>query len=321
MLHTKKLNLNFWREAVQAVAHLLNRTASRTRSYKSSYKLWIRRVLIMSNLCIFGCTTYVHIRIRSAPTYLQDYVGLSTFVNLASSQYIPDDSNTYEEALTSLKAVEWKKAIEAKHKSLLKNETLHLVFLPPDQKPMHCKWIYTIKTHSNGSIAKFKSRLVMKGYTQQFGVDYDQMFSPLIKYESIQTVLAIAAQQCMPITQFDIQTSFLYGSLDTKIYMQHLEGFEIMSQNNPQKVCLLLKSLYGLKQSEQIGNQKFHKLPMKFNLEPREVDLNIYIFEVRAVAHRDSLCGRQLSHLLFNGLVRGPRAPYGITVWYYSLRC
>lgn len=75
--------------------------------------------------------------------------------------------------------------MEAEHESLLKNETWRLISLLPDRKLIRCKWVYMIETHSDGSVAKFKARLIAKGCTQQFGIDYDQMFSSMVKYESI----------------------------------------------------------------------------------------------------------------------------------------
>ena len=143
----------------------------------------------------------------------------SSFAGLASSSHIPDDPDTYAEALASPEVSEWRSAMEVEYPSLIKNGTWSLVPLPHDRSPVKCKWVYRVKTNSDGSVAKFKARLVAKGYAQQHGIDYDQTFSPVVKYESICTVLAIAAQQQMDIVQFDIQTAFLHGLLDTVIYM------------------------------------------------------------------------------------------------------
>ena len=135
--------------------------------------------------------------------------------------------------------------------------------LPPGQKAVPCKWVYKVKTNSNGSIAKFKARLIAKGFTQTKGIDYDQTFSHVVKYESIRTMLAIAAQQGMQLTQFDVQTAYLNGLVDFKIYMLQPPSFEITSidginSEGATLVCLLLRSLYGLKQSNRIWNFTFH---------------------------------------------------------------
>ena len=84
--------------------------------------------------------------------------------------------------------------MEAEYSSLIKNGTWSLVPLIYNQKPVKYKWVYRVKTNSDGYVAKFKARLVAKGYTQQHGVDYDQTFSLVVEYESIRTMLAIAAQ-------------------------------------------------------------------------------------------------------------------------------
>lgn len=148
--------------------------------------------------------------------------------------------------------------------------------LPSDRKPVRCKWVYQKMTNLDGSIVKFKSRLVAKRYTQQHGIDYDWTFSPVVKYESIRTVLAIAVQQYMSMVQFDIQSAFLHGSLDTEIYMQQPPSFEVGSQHPP-RVFQLLKSLYGLKQSGRIWNQTFHDFLMRLDLESTEADPCVYI--------------------------------------------
>jgi hypothetical protein len=120
---------------------------------------------------------------------------------------------------------------------------------------------------------------VAQGCTQTQGIDYDQTFSPVVKYESIRSVLALAAQSRMHIIQFDIQITFLHGLIDTVMYMVQLPGFEIAGEGgdtNP-PVCLILKSLYGFKQLGRIWNKFFDEFLIKFDLEPTEADPYVYI--------------------------------------------
>jgi hypothetical protein len=136
---------------------------------------------------------------------------------------------------------------EAKYNYLLKNNTRRLVPLPHDRKPAKCKWVYKVKTHFDGFVAKFKAHIMAKGYTHQHGVDCNQAFNPIVKYESIKTVLVIVAQQKMEIVQFIIQTTFIHGFLDIVNYMVQPQGFEVTNSIDSQLVCLSLKISYGFK--------------------------------------------------------------------------
>jgi hypothetical protein len=217
------------------------------------------------------------VRVRGAPSCYKDFYIPHTFAGMASSVRVPDDPANYAEAIQSPEAAKWKAAIQVEYDSLMKNETWHLVPLPPGRDPVKCKWIYCITTNSDGSVARYKARLVAQGCTQTYGVDYDQNFSLVVKYESIRSVFAIATQQQMYMVQFDIQTAFLHGLIDTIIYMLQPPGFKVSSDNGSLLVCLVLKSLYGFKQSGRIWNHTFHEFFIKFDLEPIDADPSVYI--------------------------------------------
>ena len=87
----------------------------------------------------------------------------------------------------------------------------------------------------------------MKGFGQRKGVDFDEIFSPVVKMSSIRTMLGIAASMNLEVEQLDVKTAFLHGDLEEEIYMEQLEGF--IDKGNDQLVCKLKKSLYGLKQA------------------------------------------------------------------------
>jgi len=107
------------------------------------------------------------------------------------STHIPTDPKNYDAAINSPEAKEWLVAMQAEYISLIKASTWRLVPLPPGRKAVSYKWVYMIKTNSDGTIAKFKARLVAKGFTRTKGIDYDQTFSPVVKYESIRTMLEL----------------------------------------------------------------------------------------------------------------------------------
>ncbi len=98
--------------------------------------------------------------------------------------------------------------------------------------------------------------MVVKGFSQQRGINFDETFSPIAKYDSIKTVLVIVIAKDLDLTQFDIKIAYLYANLKEEIYMCQLKGF--ISKRQEEKVCLLKKNLYGLKQADIEWNKKFN---------------------------------------------------------------
>ncbi|GKF85064.1 zinc finger, CCHC-type containing protein, partial [Tanacetum coccineum] len=110
--------------------------------------------------------------------------------------------------------------------------------LPPGCKPLGCKWIFKRKMKVDGTIDKFKARLVIQGFRQKEGIDYFDTYAPGARITTIRLLLALAAIQNLVIHQMDVKTTFLNGDLDEEVYMKQLEGF-VMS-GNEHKVCKLV---------------------------------------------------------------------------------
>ena len=128
---------------------------------------------------------------------------------------------------------------------MLHNLTWELVDLLLGCKPLSSKWVFKRKMKVDGSIDKYKARLVTKGYKQTEGLDYFDTYSPVTRINSIRMVLAIAALRNLEVHKMDVKTTFLNGELEEEIYMEQPEGFSAPRQEN--KVYKLVKSLYGLK--------------------------------------------------------------------------
>ena len=160
------------------------------------------------------------------------------------------EPTTYEEAA---KHPGWVEAMNKEINALQINNTWELVSLPPKKKAISCKWVYKTKLKSDGSLERLKARIVIRGFTQQYGVDYQEVFSPVVKMVTIRTVMALAAAQNWAMYQLDVNNAFLHGDLDEEVYMQMPKGIP----NPENKVCRLKKSLYGLKQASR---QWFSKL-------------------------------------------------------------
>ena len=131
--------------------------------------------------------------------------------------------------------------------SLLENQTWKLMELPKGRKALANKWVYRLKHEENSVEPRYKARLVVKGYAQKEGIDFNEIFSPVVKLTSIRVVLGLVVIMNLELQQLDVKTAFLHGDLDEEIYMQQPEGYEIQGKEN--LVCRLKKSLYGLKQA------------------------------------------------------------------------
>jgi len=169
---------------------------------------------------------------------------------------------TYEEAVNDKYAEYWLSAMEDEHQSMIDNDVYELVDLPPKKVPLSSKWVYTWKTDASNKIVKSKARIVAKGYLQQPGEDYDELFSPTIAQATLRTMLAKVAAEDLFVRQIDFKTAFLNGSLEEVLYMVPPTGY-----TNGNKVWLLKKSLYGLKQAPRQWYLKLSETLATFNFE------------------------------------------------------
>jgi hypothetical protein len=194
-------------------------------------------------------------------------------VGLDESQI--DEPRSIEDALASNLAEEWRASAEAEYHSLIENDTWDLVKLPSGRKPIGCKWVFKVKRDKDGKIERFKARLVAKGYAQKYGIDYDETFSPVVRFSSIRALLAFSVQNDMLIHQMDVVTAFLNGNLKEEIYMEQPPGYLQPGREN--LVCKLKKSLYGLKQSPRCWNNAFRQHMESIRFQQSSADPCVFI--------------------------------------------
>ncbi|KAJ4710008.1 Retrovirus-related Pol polyprotein from transposon TNT 1-94 [Melia azedarach] len=139
-----------------------------------------------------------------------------------------NEPSTYKEAVTCTESTQWFAAMRDEMESLHKNQTWELTKRPRDRKIVTCKWVYK-KKEGETSVEgiKYKARVVARGFTQREGVDYNEIFSPVVRHTSIRVLLAIVAHQDLELEQLDVKTTFLHGELEEEIYMTQPDGFQV----------------------------------------------------------------------------------------------
>eukprot|EP00253_Pinus_taeda_P003747 PITA_03747 len=140
----------------------------------------------------------------------------------------------------------WEVAMEEERDSLMHNQTWDLVRFPAGKTTLNNKWVYRLKEEDGGK-QRYKARLVVKGFAQKKGIDFDEIFSPVVKMTSIRTILSLVSAEDLHLEQLNVKTTFLHGDLEEEIYMQQPQGYEV--EGKEKLVCRLKKSLYGLKQA------------------------------------------------------------------------
>ncbi|GKD48884.1 retrovirus-related pol polyprotein from transposon TNT 1-94 [Tanacetum coccineum] len=138
-----------------------------------------------------------------------------------------------------------------------RNDTWELTTLRKGQKAIGVKWVYKAKKNAKGEVEKYKARLVAKGYKQKYGIDYEEVFAPVARLETIRMIIIIAAQYRWKIHQMDVKSTFLNGLLEEEVYMEQPEGYVAKGQEG--KVLRLKKALYGLKQAPRAWNTGIDK--------------------------------------------------------------
>ncbi|RVW37574.1 Retrovirus-related Pol polyprotein from transposon RE1 [Vitis vinifera] len=181
----------------------------------------------------------------------------------------------------------WIEAMKEELRMIEKNDTWELVDRPQHRKVIGVKWVYRTKLNADGSVNKYKARLVVKGYSQVFGVDFSETFAPVARLDTIRMLLALTAQKGWKTYQLDVKSAFLNGYLQKEIYVEQPEGFQVKGQE--EKVYLLKKALYGLKQAprawysridEHLQSLGFVKSPSEATLYVKGTDANLIVVSV-----------------------------------------
>lgn len=179
----------------------------------------------------------------------------------------------YSEAINSNDKHNWKAAMHDEINSLLENKSWMLEEKPKAQKILKSRWVYMIKSNPDGT-KRHKARLIIKSYFQMKGIDYKKTFSPIIRFDTVRTLLSVAVRDGLNLAQFDVKTAFLYGSLKEDIYMYQPVGFN----DGTAHVCKLLKSLHRLKQAPRCWIEHFTGFLESFSFSRSTADPCFYIF-------------------------------------------
>ncbi|KAI0992878.1 hypothetical protein K3495_g15306, partial [Podosphaera aphanis] len=200
---------------------------------------------------------------------------------------------SYNEAIRDPNHSEmWKNAINEELVSLRKNETFIEAIPPSNANLVSCKWVFTIKTHTDGSIERFKARLVARGFSQVYGQDYHQTFAPTVRMDTLRLFLAVVAAENLECSHYDIKNAFTESHLKEEIFLEPPKGIQIKKGY----VWKALRSLYGLKQAARDWNCLIKKYllalgfiqscadPCMFTHEKNDVKLLVYVDDIVASA-------------------------------------
>ncbi|KAC9923453.1 hypothetical protein E3N88_45071 [Mikania micrantha] len=221
-----------------------------------------------------GEASNAHKRSRNTPIWLKDYEtgeGLSEEeINYAMFSASEDPSN-YE----AMREPRWLTAMKNEMSSIKKNETWELVEAPNGVKPIGVKWLFKTKLNEKGEVDEYKARLVVKGYAQRRGIDYDEIYAPVAWWDTVRSIIAIAAQRGWEIFQLDVKCAFLNGELQETVYIEQPPGF--IQKGDEHKVCKLKKALYGLKQAPRAWFKRIESYFLREGFQKSKYDHTFFL--------------------------------------------
>ena len=146
---------------------------------------------------------------------------------------------------------------------------------PAKKSIVSSKWIFKLKHVADGSIEKYKTRFVSRGFSRKEGIDYFETFAPVARYTSIRTIISLVFIFGWKMYQMDVKTAFLNGNIDQEVFIEQLEGFVLHSRDS--HVCRLRKALYGLKQAPKVWYERIDGFLKDLGFQKSDVDSNIYL--------------------------------------------
>ena len=221
-----------------------------------------------------------------------------------------DVPKTFAQAMASSDAINWTAAIESEHESLRRNQVYKWVALTgvrTEVRILPCKWLFVIKRKLDGTVDRFKARIVAGGHRQREGIDFKETFAPVAKFASLRVLLTLPALEDLDGEQVDIVTAFLYGELDETVYMRVPDGLSPLAgdeyldhdgilrpfdvSSTPKLVWLLCRSLYGLRQSPRCFYRKLDDLLVSKGYVRVPADYGVWVLhrEVVLLVHVDDM--------------------------------
>jgi hypothetical protein len=193
------------------------------------------------------------------------------------------EPRTLAEAMTRPDAEKWLEAAYAELQAHVMNGTWELTQLPPGRQAIGSRWVFKVKRKPDGSIDKYKGRIVAQGYSQITGVHYGEVFASTACMAAMHTVIALAATEDLELETVDISMAFLNGDIDKEIFMKIPEGLEVDGEPAPGEdprrwVLRLLKGLYGIKQGPRIWALKLHSVLTRISFKRIDCDYSVYVY-------------------------------------------
>ena len=208
--------------------------------------------------------------------------------------------------MASPDAHEWQIAIESELESLRINGTWTLVDLPPGHKAITVRWLFKRKRNPDGTVERYKARLVVQGYKQVEGIDYDEVYAPVSSYSTFRVFLALVAKYGMVCENLDVKTAFLQGEIAETVYIAQPPGYH---QGSTKMVCLLHKAIYGLKQAPRAWHLKLKTELLRLGFVASDADASLYFHRseqilVPLLSYVDDLLGSSVDPSKWQSLKR-----------------
>ena len=218
-----------------------------------------------------GAKTSRHGRKVRLPKHLDD-----SFVFTAASTTM-DTPTSYKKAMISDKKEMWSNAMDVEYKALIERNTWELVPRPQHQRVLPSKWVYKIKCNGDGSIERYKARLVVLGFLQTYGIDYTETYASTVRLDLVRLFIWYANQCDLEIEHCDVGNAYLNADLEPNVcvYMSQPEGY-VIDKSNPDLVCHLKRPLYGLRQAGNRWEAKRDELLNKLKFKKSILEPSLY---------------------------------------------